>query len=121
MAPDQEEEYDAALEDVLTTLRKEYLNELPQRFSELRNCIQLAKESQEKQHEALAKAHTVAHKLAGTAGSYGLTELSVAAAAFDSYCKQLFKEQQNSMDTAPDWEKIEAMGQAIYTSTPEVQ
>ena len=121
-----DDEYDEALDDVLVTLRREYEDELPARFAELKEYLQKAKDGGEKQLEWLAQAHTIAHRLAGTAGSYGLTELSNAAGVFDAYCKQLLKSKtlsEESSDAASsatplDWREIEAMTEAIYSSWP---
>jgi HPt (histidine-containing phosphotransfer) domain-containing protein len=126
-AKDSEAEYDEALDDVLTTLRREYEDELPTRFAELKEYVQKAKDGGEKQLEWLAQAHTIAHRLAGTAGSYGLAELSNAAGVFDAYCKHLLKNKahsEESRDAAPsvtplDWQEIEAMTNAIFESHPE--
>lgn len=114
-------EYDEALDEVLGTLRREYEDELPARFAELKNYLDKAKEGGEKQLEWLAQAHTIAHRLAGTAGSYGLAELSHNAGIFDAYCKRLLKSDVKGGAHLEDWREIDAMAEAIFSSHPAGQ
>lgn len=106
----EDDQYDEALNDVLETLRREYEDELPARFAELKEYLQKAKDDGEKQLEWLAQAHTIAHRLAGTAGSYGLPELSHAAGIFDAYCKKLLKTSGSHLN----WQEIDEMANAIF-------
>ncbi len=121
MAPDEDEnnpEYDEALNEVLANLRSEYLNELPERLSEMKEYFKNARADQEKQLEWLGKAHVIAHRLAGTAGSYGFAELSSAAANLDLYLKNLLKNEANTGAAANslNWQALDEMAEEMDKS-----
>lgn len=121
MAPDEDDnnqEYDEALNAVLASLRSEYSIELPGRLSELKSYFKNARTDEEKQLEWLGKAHVIAHRLAGTAGSYGFVELSSAAANLDLYLKNLLKSDANAgaaVDSL-NWQALDGMVEAMDKS-----
>ncbi len=114
MAPEDDDnspEYDEALNEVLASLRSEYANELPERLSEMKGYLKNARDDQEKLLEWLGKAHVIAHRLAGTAGSYGFAELSTAAANLDLYLKNLLKNEANTglAVNGLNWQALDGM------------
>lgn len=114
MAPEDDDnspEYDEALNEVLASLRSEYANELPERLSEMKGYLKNARDDQEKLLEWLGKAHVIAHRLAGTAGSYGFAELSTAAANLDLYLKNLLKNEANTGAAVNglNWQALDGM------------
>ena len=113
-------EYDAELDAVLKALKGEYLNELPDRLSEMKGYFQKAKTDEEKQLEWLTQAHTIAHRLAGTAGSYGFAELSATAANLDLYLKNLLKNEANTGAAANglNWQALDGMVEDMDKSIP---
>lgn len=113
-------EYDAELDAVLKTLRGEYLNELPERLSEMKEYFKSARADEEKQLEWLGKGHVIAHRLAGTAGSYGFADLSNAAANLDLYLKNLLKNEANAGAAANslNWQALDGMVEEIDKSIP---
>ncbi len=115
---DNTPEYDEALNAVLASLRSEYANELPERLSEMKGYLKNARAGEEKQLEWLEKAHVIAHRLAGTAGSYGFTELSAAAANLDLYLKNLLKNEVNTGAAADglNWQALDGMVEEIDKS-----
>lgn len=117
---DNDPEYDEALNAVLEGLRSEYLNELPERLSEMKEYFKNARADEEKQLEWLGKAHVIAHRLAGTAGSYGFADLSSAAANLDLYLKNLLKNEANTGVAANslNWQALDGMVEAMDKSIP---
>ncbi len=117
---DDNPDYDAALEEVLKSLRSDYLNELPERIAEMKDYLQKAKDDEEKQREWLADAHTVAHRLAGTAGSYGFAELSHAAAEVDQYMKKLLKSNAQTGEVANrlNWQLMDELVDEMDKAVP---
>ena len=123
MAPeddDNNEQYDEALNEVLAGLRGEYLKELPERLSEMKGYFKNAREDQEKQLDWLEKAHVIAHRLAGTAGSYGFTDLSSAAANLDLYLKNLLKNEVKggAAVNGLNWQALDGMVEEMDKSVP---
>lgn len=123
MPPEDENndpEYDEALNAVLAGLRGEYLNELPERLSEMKEYFKNARADKEKQLEWLGKAHVIAHRLAGTAGSYGFADLSNAAANLDLYLKNHLKNEANTGMAANslNWQALDGMVEAMDKSIP---
>lgn len=100
-----EEEYDAVLNDVLKTLRAEYKQDLPARMEELQNLLTIANSDSKDALEHLKNAHVVAHRFAGTAGSYGFQSLSEAAQELDLYFKNFFQNDKSNLD----WQKISSL------------
>lgn len=115
-----EPEYDEALNEVLAGLRSEYLNELPERLSEMKGYFKNARADEEKQLEWLGKAHVIAHRLAGTAGSYGFADLSSAAANLDLYLKNLLKNEAKGGTAANslNWQALDGMVAEMDKSVP---
>jgi DNA-binding response OmpR family regulator len=62
--------------------------------------------------EALEEAYELAHKLAGTAGSYGFGAVSVAARTLEVELKRAWDGK-----AAADWEALEAARHALVTET----
>lgn len=114
------QEYDAALDEVLKSLRGDYLKELPERIAEMKNFVQRAKDSQEKQLEWLTEAHIIAHRLAGTAGSYGFSELSQTAAEMDQYLKKTLRSdvESGSVANRVNWQLLDRLVEAVAGSVP---
>lgn len=117
---DNDPQYDEALNEVLAGLRGEYLNELPNRLSEMKGYFEKARQDREKQLEWLAQAHIIAHRLAGTAGSYGFAELSNAAANLDLYLKNLLKNDTSTGAPANglNWQALDGMVAEMDKSVP---
>lgn len=113
-------EYDAALDEVLKSLRGDYLKELPERIAEMKDFVERAKCAEEKQLEWLTEAHFIAHRLAGTAGSYGFAELSRTAAEMDLYLKKLLKSDVESSSVANrlNWQLLDRLVEAVAGSVP---
>ncbi len=68
------------LEKAFAALREEYARALPAKLDELGAAL---REAQSGDAEARARATALAHRLAGTAGSYGLTDVSAQAASVE--------------------------------------
>ena len=79
----------AELEAVLAELRAEYEITLPAKLAELAGALHAAR-SAEGDARAFAQARLLAHRLGGTAGSYGFFEFGRAAARIE----ELFTEAQ---------------------------
>lgn len=116
-------EYDEALEEVLKTLRADYLNELPDRLAEINGFVEKAKSNKENPLESLKEAHTIAHRLAGTAGSYGFAELSRAAAELDQYLKKLLKtdEEAGPVANRVNWQTLTELVEGMNKAVPSKQ
>jgi DNA-binding response OmpR family regulator len=69
--------------EAMEQLRREYQEGLPRRLAELRALVQGAADAPW-DAQACAAARTAAHRLAGTAGSYGFPDESAAAAAVEA-------------------------------------
>lgn len=117
---ENEPEYDAALDEVLKSLRGEYLNELPDRIDEMKDFVSKAKSDEAKLYEWLTEAHIIAHRLAGTAGSYGFTELSHAAGEMDQYLKNLLRNEADTGSVANriNWQTLDGLVEAVGNSVP---
>lgn len=117
---EENQEYDEALEEVLKTLRSEYLSELPDRLAEMTGFVEKARHEKEKQLEWLSEAHTIAHRLAGTSGSYGFADLSRAAAELDQYLKKLLKTdaEAGSVANRLNWQALDGLVEVMNKSVP---
>ena len=82
---------DDDLERALRALREEYLGAAPQRITEL--WVALAK-VQNGEPAAVAALGTLAHRLAGSAGSYGFQAVSQAARELDQLCRAGVTDEQ---------------------------
>ncbi len=122
MLPDDDSnpEHDAELNEILANLRSEYRGELPHRLEEMRGYLNQARSADAKQLEWLEKAHTIAHRLAGTAGSYGFDSLSQAAANLDLYLKNLMKSEAGAAAAAKslNWHELDGLAEAMDKSIP---
>lgn len=116
-------EYDEALEEVLKTLRADYLNELPDRLAEMNGHVEKAMSNKENPVEWLKEAHTIAHRLAGTAGSYGFAGLSRAAAELDQYLKKLLKTDEDAGPVANrlNWQTLAELVEGMNKAVPSQQ
>lgn len=117
---EKEADYDAALDEVLKALRGDYLIELPDRVAEMNEFFDKARSDEEKQVEWLTEAHTIAHRLAGTAGSYGFAELGRAAAELDQYLKRLLKKdaETGSVANRLNWQMLNGLVEEVGKSVP---
>ncbi|HIA52171.1 MAG TPA: Hpt domain-containing protein [Candidatus Melainabacteria bacterium] len=117
---EKDADYDAALEDVLKSLRGDYLIELPDRVAEMNEFFDKARSDVEKQVEWLTEAHTIAHRLAGTAGSYGFAELGRAAAELDQYLKKLLKKdaETGSVANRLNWQMLNGLVEEVGKAVP---
>lgn len=77
---------DDALAAALRALRAEYLADAPARLAELWSAWARV---QNGDAESLARLQTLAHRLAGTGGAYGLPEVTETARAVDRACRAL--------------------------------
>lgn len=113
-------EYDAALEEVLKSLRSDYLNELPERLADIKGYLEKAKNDEAEQLFWLTEAHTVAHRLAGTAGSYGFADLSQAAAEVDQYMKKLLMSDAQTGEVANrlNWQLLDELVDEMDKAVP---
>ena len=69
------------LENAFSALRRDYAASLPAKLDELAAALDEAERSGAP--AALAQATSLAHRLAGTAGSYGLAEVSASASVLE--------------------------------------
>ena len=117
---EKDADYDAALDEVLKALRGDYLIELPDRVAEMNEFFDKARSDVEKQVEWLTEAHTIAHRLAGTAGSYGFAELGRAAAELDQYLKKLLKKdaETGSVANRLNWQMLNGLVEEVGKSVP---
>ena len=79
------------IEELEETLRR-FRGRLPARVEELRAAVERARHDQEGEHEARG----LAHRLAGTAGTYGHGEVSAAA-----------RKLELALSTPPDWTAVD--------------
>ena len=85
-----------AVERALQAARKEYAAELPQAIKELAQNIRAAKESASDK-DAFGQAVHIAHKLHGSAGSYGFANISEGAGKIENLLRSL-ENQDNTME-----------------------
>lgn len=97
----------ADVAQALAALREEFARALPARMTELIDSLDRARAST----DAIGDARALAHKLVGTAGSYGWRALSSALSAVEA---------ELSRGTAPDWERIDASVDAAFGALSEV-
>ena len=77
---------DENLERSIQALREEYLGAAPQRVAELWGALARV---QNGDRSAVAALGTLAHRLAGSAGSYGLHAVSQQAREADQLCRAI--------------------------------
>lgn len=92
------------LKAVLATLRAEYRQTLPERLSELNTALMLAVDAP-RSAPLRAEARHLAHKLRGTAGSYGFSRISQAMAVIEDILRRY---EEESAPTADEWSQIRA-------------
>lgn len=108
--PQTEEAYDEILNEVLKNLRAEYRQDLPTRMNELNLAVQKANSEDDDSIDQLKTVHVLAHRLAGTAGSYGFQSLSAAAQELDLYLKVFFQADLSAhWRNDLDWQKIKSL------------
>lgn len=88
----------------LALLRAEYAEALGAKVAELVACL-----GPERDGAALDRARQLAHRLAGTAGSYGLPHVGAAALALE---RALIRQQECGGDDAPVHEAATALVRA---------
>lgn len=96
------------LDDTFRALSAEYATRLEGKVRELTAAIERARAGNA---EALEEAHQLAHKLHGTAGSYGFHAVSGAARNLET----LLRRSRNGRE-APDWSALEAARQELATA-----
>ncbi len=69
----------------LEAMKRSYLDRLPGQAEELEELNARLRASDA---DAMPRVEAIVHKLAGTAGSYGLMEISLAATSLDTLIKQ---------------------------------
>jgi HPt (histidine-containing phosphotransfer) domain-containing protein len=72
----------------LAALQHDYICNLPDKLGTITQHHSLLKSGSDKA-QALDELHKLAHKLAGTAGTFGCPEISTAARNYDEFLKQL--------------------------------
>lgn len=79
--------------DRLAELRHGFAARLRERLAELEGAVDAA---QSGRGEAVAKVEHLAHKLAGTAGSYGFHDVGAIAAELEALCSTGYEAKQAS-------------------------
>jgi DNA-binding response OmpR family regulator len=93
------------LDDTFRALSAEYATRLEEKLRELTGAMERARAGSA---EALEEAHQLAHKLHGTAGSYGFHAVSGAARTLET----LLRRSRDGRE-APDWSALEAARQEL--------
>jgi len=96
MADGQPADDRAAAVALIDKLRAEYRQGLPDRLAELRAALAAARSGP----EGLQEAHRVAHRLAGTAGSYGCH-------GFGEACGQIEDALSEALQGTDPWPRID--------------
>ena len=108
MADGQPADDRAAAVALIDRLRAEYRQGLPDRLAELRAALAAARSDP----AGLPEAHRVAHRLAGTAGSYGCH-------GFGEACGQIEDALAGALKGADPWARIdEAFKAAVEGANP---
>jgi HPt (histidine-containing phosphotransfer) domain-containing protein len=89
---------DAEMAATLAALKAEYLARLGEKVRELEDAVQRARTGQSPD---LEEASSLAHRLFGTAGSYGYHAVSTAAGRVE-----FLLESARKQATAPDWNAV---------------
>ncbi len=89
---------DADMAAMLAALKAEYLDRLGDKVRELEDAVQRARSAQAPD---LEEASSLAHRLYGTAGSYGYHAVSTAAGRVE-----FLLESARTRATAPDWNAV---------------
>jgi chemotaxis protein histidine kinase CheA len=103
---------DEAFADAFAEIRAEYALELPGEIEALVAAIKRARR-EESRAQGAAEARMIAHKLCGTGGSYGFTEISEAACQLEVALKAI---EADASPMAQAWLEIEGTLQRITTA-----
>ena len=76
------------LDDRMAALMKSFADDLPARIKALDDSFSLAAVDGNDQLAALQSLQTIAHKLAGSAGTFGFPEVSDAVRAMEMVCME---------------------------------
>ncbi len=92
---------------VLDALRAQYRASLPDKWSELEQYWQAVRaDTEAERREGLRRLQRRAHKLAGSAGSYGFEAIGAAAEALDDLLESQLDSERPGMDPEPHPELI---------------
>lgn len=104
------------LEDTLLALRAEYATELPARLAELSGLVTEMRE-QPDNHFLLSEARVHAHKLRGTASSYGFKRVGDLAAALED----ALIEAQRSPHSNESFKQVDSCMRALLLAAEEAR
>jgi len=90
------------IDEALRGLRASYREKLPEQFGELATKLRASREANGA--EAFAQAREIAHRLAGTAGSYGLGDIAAALGRIDDALREVGTEAAGDAR----WQDIDA-------------
>lgn len=96
-------ERDEAFAAAFAEIRAQYALELPGEVLALVAALERAR-PEEGRAEGAAEARMIAHRLCGTGGSYGFTEISEAAAELEIVLKAI---EANASPPAEAWPKVD--------------
>lgn len=109
-------ERDEAFAAAFSEIRAQYALELPGEVLALVAALKRAR-AEEGRAESAAAARTIAHRLCGTGGSYGFTEISEAAAELEVALKAI---EANASPPAEAWPEIDRMLRRIRTALEQI-
>ena len=96
-----------SLDERLATLRSEYQRELPGLLGEIRKTVERARREGNGLEEAIERAH----KIAGSAASFGAASVSEKAGALEDALIDVAWRGNGA--TAEDWAKLERLANAL--------
>ena len=100
----------------ISELKEAYINALPDKLADLnRSWLAVINESSDPAH--LESLRVNSHKLAGSAGSYGLKEISNSAREFEKVCNEALKSSIMEKDIK---DRIEISYKKLNTQIREV-
>ncbi|HEY9871132.1 MAG TPA: response regulator [Candidatus Obscuribacterales bacterium] len=91
------------LQDELDKLRREYASKLPDKLDDLRRAVNAARE-RANESSLLNQAKSLAHKIRGTAGSYGFTTIGERVGKIEEALTLLEKEERQ--DASELWNRV---------------
>ncbi len=96
------------LDEAMAGLRASYQRKLPEQIETLVETLRSARDPAATQ--AREDARALAHRLAGTSGSYGLVRTGAALERVDSALREMIEQAEGSADTSSDelWKTIDA-------------
>jgi chemotaxis protein histidine kinase CheA len=109
-------ERDQAFADAFAEMRAAYALELPGEVEALMAAVQRAR-SEQGRAELTVEARRIAHRLCGTAGSYGFTEIGEAAAELEVALKAI---EIAASAPAEAWAKIDGTLQRITAALAQI-